>query len=37
MNNYFSYQAAKIWNSVEPDVKKEKLSNPAMSIKNKSF
>ena len=35
INNYFTYQATKIWNSVELDVRKGKLPNPATSIKNK--
>ena len=32
-----TYQAAKIWNSLESDVSKENLSKLAMSIKSKSF
>ena len=33
----FTYQAAKIWNSLESDVSKENLSKLAMSINSKSF
>ena len=31
------YQVAKIWNSLEPDLRKENLSKFAKSIENKSF
>ena len=37
MKNSFTYQAAKIWNSLESDVRKENLFKFAMSIKSKSF
>ena len=37
MKNSFTYQAAKIWNSLESDVRKETLSKFAISIKSKSF
>ena len=36
MKNTFTSQAAKIWNSLEPDVRKGNLSKFAESIKNKS-
>ena len=31
------YQAAKIWNSTEPDIRKENIAKFAMSSKSKSF
>ena len=37
MKNSFTYQVAKIWNSLEPDLRKGNLSKFAKSIKNKSF
>ena len=37
MKNSFTSQAAKIWNTVEPDVRKGNLSKFAKSIKNKSL
>ena len=36
MKNSFTYQATKIWNSLESDVRKENLSKLAMLIKSKS-
>ena len=37
MKNSLTYQAAKIWNSLEPEVRKWNLFKFATSIKNKSF
>ena len=37
MKNSFTYQVAKFWNSLAPDLRKGNLSKFVKSIKNKSF